>query len=176
MTETTTSHPITLSRCGVMHETQGPGQTFSNRTPSTVSKTDMSPLSSPALRHRWNLQEQPLSDQFRQKAEFPSHVDYLWHGGSTRETRPQLSSTVTDSKVGDLKEVFKYVQQVLSHSVTRASAYWKRELKRLKAIVIFLRHLLTRATFHQSGRVTETAVFVRVSRQDSGSSPLCHSL
>jgi hypothetical protein len=60
-----------------MHETQGHGQTYSNRTPSIESKTDVSPLSPPALRHRWNLQEQPLSDQFRRKAKFPSHVDYL---------------------------------------------------------------------------------------------------
>jgi len=118
--------------------------------PSTVSKTDMSPLSSPALRHRWNLQEQPLSEQFRQKAEFPSHVDYL--DMVVAEEKRDLSCQVVSllRKWGDLK-AFKYVQQVLSLSVTRASAYWKRELKRLKAIAISLRHLLTTETLHQSG-------------------------
>ena len=133
-----------------MHETQGPGQTFSNRTP-VYRKQDWH-VTAIVTRPEAPLEtaEQPLSDQFRQKADVPSHVDYLDMevAGEKRDLSCQVLSLLR--KWGDLK-VFKYVQQVLSHSLTRASAYWKRELKRLKAIVIFLRHLLTRATLHQSG-------------------------
>jgi hypothetical protein len=82
-----------------MHETQGHGETYSNRTPPPESKTDMSPLSSAALRHRWNLQEQPLSDQFRRKAEFPSHVDYLdtKEAGGKRDLSCQVLSHDSES-------------------------------------------------------------------------------
>lgn len=82
-----------------MHKTQGHGQTCTNRTPSPESKSDMSLLSSPALRHRWNPQEQPLSDQFRRKAKFPSHVDYLdiKETGGKRDLACQVLSPDSES-------------------------------------------------------------------------------
>lgn len=157
-----------------MRELQGHGQTHGNRTQSPASKTDMSQRLWPALRHRWQLQGQPLSDQFRRTGEFPSHVDYLdvEEDGEKRDRNCQAPSLAP--RVGDPKEAFKHVQWVLSHSVTRNSAYQIRELERLKAMVIFLWHLPNTAMLHRSGQDHRNVV--RKSKREGGISALFHSL